>query len=36
MDIDHPADLVGFARLPQAARTRTLRYLESEGVLLNG
>ena len=36
MDIDHPADLMAFARLPQAAGTRTLRYLESEGILLNG
>jgi 2-phospho-L-lactate/phosphoenolpyruvate guanylyltransferase len=33
MDIDHPADLAGFARLPQATGTRTLAFLRSSGVL---
>lgn len=34
MDIDHPADLIAFARLPQAAGTRTLAFLH-ENALLN-
>ena len=33
MDIDHPADLTLFARLPQAAGTRTLAWLREAGVL---
>ena len=33
MDIDHPADLLAFGRLPQAAGTRTLALLRSFGVL---
>jgi 2-phospho-L-lactate guanylyltransferase len=33
MDIDHPADLRAFARLPQAAGTRTLALLRAFGVL---
>ncbi|RYI98841.1 MAG: 2-phospho-L-lactate guanylyltransferase, partial [Acetobacteraceae bacterium] len=34
MDIDHPADLTAFARLPQAQGTRTLAFLR-ENALLN-
>ena len=33
MDIDHPADLAAFARLPQAFGTRTRAWLEENGVL---
>lgn len=33
MDIDHPADLALFARLPQAEGTRTLAWLRETGVL---
>lgn len=33
MDIDHPADLAAFARLPEAAGTRTLGFLRDAGVL---
>lgn len=33
MDLDHPADLAAFARLSQAAETRTLAFLRSSGVL---
>ena len=32
MDIDHPADLAGFARLPEAAGTRTLAFLRECGL----
>ena len=32
MDIDHPADLAAFLRLPQSAGTRTRAWLETEGV----
>jgi 2-phospho-L-lactate guanylyltransferase len=32
MDIDHPADLAAFLRLPQSAGTRTRAFLESIGV----
>jgi 2-phospho-L-lactate guanylyltransferase len=33
MDIDHPADLVAFARMVPPLRTRTLEFLERCGVL---
>jgi 2-phospho-L-lactate/phosphoenolpyruvate guanylyltransferase len=33
MDIDHPADLAAFVRLPQAAGTRSLALLRDIGVL---
>jgi 2-phospho-L-lactate guanylyltransferase len=33
MDIDHPADLVAFARMVPPARTRTLAFLEQCGVV---
>jgi 2-phospho-L-lactate guanylyltransferase len=32
MDIDHPADLLAFARLPEAAGTRTLAFLQENGL----
>jgi 2-phospho-L-lactate guanylyltransferase len=32
MDIDHPADLAAFLRLPQSTGTRTRAFLEAEGV----
>ncbi|MBI3197513.1 MAG: 2-phospho-L-lactate guanylyltransferase [Rhodospirillales bacterium] len=32
MDIDHPADLAAFLRLPQSAGTRTRAFLEAEAV----
>jgi 2-phospho-L-lactate guanylyltransferase len=32
MDIDHPADLAAFARLPQAEGTRTLAFLRGNGL----
>jgi 2-phospho-L-lactate guanylyltransferase len=32
MDIDHPADLAAFLRLPQSAGTRTRAFLEEEAV----
>ncbi len=32
MDIDHPADLAAFLRLPQSAGTRTRAWLEAAGV----
>jgi 2-phospho-L-lactate guanylyltransferase len=32
MDIDHPADLASFLRLPQSAGTRTRAFLEEEAV----
>ena len=32
MDIDHPADLAAFARLPQARGTRTLAFLRENGL----
>ena len=32
MDIDHPADLASFLRLPQSAGTRTRAFLEEESV----
>ncbi|MBL6079897.1 2-phospho-L-lactate guanylyltransferase [Belnapia sp. T18] len=32
MDIDHPADLVSFARLPEARGTRTLAFLRECGL----
>lgn len=32
MDIDHPADLAAFLRLPQSTGTRTRAWLEAEGV----
>jgi 2-phospho-L-lactate guanylyltransferase len=32
MDIDHPADLASFLRLPQSAGTRTRAFLEETGV----
>lgn len=32
MDIDHPADLAGFARLPEAQGTRTLAFLRENGL----
>ncbi|SDB68916.1 2-phospho-L-lactate guanylyltransferase [Belnapia rosea] len=32
MDIDHPADLASFARLPQAEGTRTLAFLRENGL----
>jgi 2-phospho-L-lactate/phosphoenolpyruvate guanylyltransferase len=32
MDIDHPADVAAFLRLPQSAGTRTRAWLEAEGV----
>ncbi len=32
MDIDHPADLVAFARLPEARSTRTLAFLRESGL----
>jgi 2-phospho-L-lactate guanylyltransferase len=32
MDIDHPADLAAFARLPEAAGTRTLGFLRENGL----
>ena len=32
MDIDHPADIAAFLRLPQSAGTRTRAFLEEEGV----
>lgn len=33
MDIDHPADLMAFARLPQAQGTRTLAFLRENALL---
>ncbi|MBL6456286.1 2-phospho-L-lactate guanylyltransferase [Belnapia sp. T6] len=33
MDIDHPADLAAFARLPEAAGTRTLAFLREGGLI---
>ena len=32
MDIDHPADLAAFLRLPQSAGTRTRAFLEEAGI----
>jgi len=32
MDIDHPADLAAFLRLPQSAGTRTRTFLEDSGI----
>jgi 2-phospho-L-lactate guanylyltransferase len=32
MDIDHPADLAMFLRLPQSIGTRTRAFLEAEGI----
>jgi 2-phospho-L-lactate guanylyltransferase len=32
MDIDHPADLAAFLRLPQSAGTRTRAFLEESGI----
>ncbi|MDB5371570.1 MAG: 2-phospho-L-lactate guanylyltransferase, partial [Belnapia sp.] len=32
MDIDHPADLASFVRLPEAKGTRTLAFLRENGL----
>ncbi|MCA3349849.1 MAG: 2-phospho-L-lactate guanylyltransferase [Roseomonas sp.] len=33
MDIDHPADIVRFARIPEAKGTQTLAWLQQNGIL---
>jgi 2-phospho-L-lactate guanylyltransferase len=33
MDIDHPADIARFARIPEAEGTQTLAWLEQNGIL---
>ena len=33
MDIDHPADMARFARIPEAEGTQTLAWLEQNGIL---
>ena len=33
MDIDHPADIARFARIPEAAATQTLAWLKQNGIL---
>jgi 2-phospho-L-lactate guanylyltransferase len=33
MDIDHPADIRRFARIPEAATTQTLAWLKQNGIL---